>query len=355
MSDSNSPIFIVGWPRSGTTLLAKMLAAHPRLCCGPETHLFSKFLKFLVRSADAKNWPEQVVEAASLVKLASQPLLPLYLHSEESFREELICREPNLKSVLLALYANLLKRTKTRRVVEKTPNHMLHVKLIRTHFPNSPIIRIVRDPRDSAISMGKLSWMPDCPIAGALIWRRWFDSSKIFFEKDALSLTIRFEELVENTELCLRRLCLFVGEEYNYQMLDYHVTEDTVSTQAEVWKKDVSEKIMNSTVYRWKSLPAYDFGVSSVSHICGDIINYFNYECNDVVDVLDVKELALLPPCYVGSTYRAMAVRGKFTSIPVFYGSPRLGSLIRWNARSVWIFIASCLRFSPRTIVIVRL
>ena len=60
---SSSPIFVVGVPRSGTTLLAAMLGAHPRLVCGPETYFFQ-----CLRDVDARalcrrsDWPKAAVD-----------------------------------------------------------------------------------------------------------------------------------------------------------------------------------------------------------------------------------------------------------------------------------------------------
>ena len=60
---TSRPVFVVGGPRSGTTLLAAMLAAHPAFDCGPETHCLSRWARLgpreRARILDARDWPER--------------------------------------------------------------------------------------------------------------------------------------------------------------------------------------------------------------------------------------------------------------------------------------------------------
>src|SRR4051812_2800803 len=57
------PIFIVGVPRSGTTLLSAMLGAHPRLVCGPETHFFHQFGRRDPRAFGRRaDWPKVAID-----------------------------------------------------------------------------------------------------------------------------------------------------------------------------------------------------------------------------------------------------------------------------------------------------
>ncbi|MGB6222642.1 sulfotransferase family protein [Haloferula sp.] len=279
MSFSESPVFIVGWPRSGTTLLAKMLAAHPGMACGPESHLFSKISQGTIQQAlTSDDWVSSIAETVGGITLSGQGVLELYGHTASSFRDELSVRKPSMPEVLSALYSNLMTRTGAVRIVEKTPNHICHLDRIRSRFPKSRIIRITRDPRDAVFSMRKLPWMPDDIVAGSLLWDRWFRSSKDFFENDPLSMTVRYEDLATNCKVVLEEICEFIGENFDPCMESFYESSDTVFTPGESWKEDVSQPIDASRIYSWKKNEVDKEDLSLVSGICHKGIRYFEYE-----------------------------------------------------------------------------
>ena len=87
-----------------------------------------------------------------------------------------------------------------QRWVEKTPTHLVYLHEVRRHYPHAPIVRIVRDPRDVALSllnvaMGSIE-LHGRDLAVALCRR----SQRLFFEADRNSLTLRSEDLVVNPE-----------------------------------------------------------------------------------------------------------------------------------------------------------
>ena len=84
------PVFIVGWPRSGTTLLAKMLSAHPNMVCGAETHLFSKIPLVDLENA-LESSVDELVRLLVGLKLTGQSVIELYGVSESELRSYLAC------------------------------------------------------------------------------------------------------------------------------------------------------------------------------------------------------------------------------------------------------------------------
>lgn len=343
MSSNNTPVFIVGWPRSGSTLLAKMLAAHPALCCGPETHFFSKIKSgALEESLASREWIDATAGLISRLELTGQSVLGLYGYTNESFRAELAKNERTVHGVLSALYGNLLRRQSAERVVEKTPNHILCCDRIRQHFPDSPIIRIVRDPRDSSYSMGKLSWLPKDPVYCSLLWERWYRQSKPFFAEDTKTITIRYEDLVENPESVLKQVTSFIGEEYSNLMIDYHVSYDTVATPEETWKCDVSSRIDMSSAYRWKREYAQDADMEKVTRILSKALLFFNYnECDDL-ESLELEQFDALDLRSVEAAVRACELFRDNKEIVVFYGTMPSGfkrSILGYNFSSLIQFV----------------
>ena len=129
------------------------------------------------------------------------------------------------------------------RWVEKTPGHLVRVGMIRRHFPRSPIVRIVRDPRDVALSLMQVPWGVGTFLEGLLFWRGFDDQRHRFFEADGHSLTIRFEDLVAEPAATMGRVCRFLGEAFEEGMLDTAGSSAQVRRDDETWKAKVGSKI----------------------------------------------------------------------------------------------------------------
>src|SRR5690606_7190047 len=86
----DEPIVIVGAPRSGTTLLAAILASHSRICCGQETHFFSKLGSSAVEEAlNDPEWPRQATVLLASLDLSGQAVHELYGVTREEISDYL--------------------------------------------------------------------------------------------------------------------------------------------------------------------------------------------------------------------------------------------------------------------------
>lgn len=281
---ADAPIFVVGAPRSGTTLLASMLAGHPRIACGPETQFFNKLSPEQLRAAVAdRAWPERAVQLVSSLTLAGQAVVTLFGHTGRDVRDFLAVREPSAQALLESLtelYAH--KRGKTRWA-EKTPNHLLHLPALRQHYPDAPIIRIVRDPRDSALSMRQLPWASRSALANAHLWTTWFGASQPFFESDARTLTVRYEDLVGEPERVLAVVCSFIGEAFEPGMLEFTRSAKGVSSPNETWKAANARTLDTGRTGRWRQEdPALQ---RALTYTCRKGIEVFGYPCAETPTV----------------------------------------------------------------------
>jgi tetratricopeptide (TPR) repeat protein len=120
-----SPIFVVGFPRSGTTMLEQMLDAHPNLQSMDERAFLSNLVDHL--SNFGIEYPKD------LGKLTAEQ-----------------CEE--LRHVYWDLTARVAPREQGQRLVDKNPLHMLRLPLINRLFPNAPIILALRHPCDVILS-----------------------------------------------------------------------------------------------------------------------------------------------------------------------------------------------------------
>ena len=256
---SEVPIFIVGVPRSGTTLLAAMLAAHSRISCGPETHFFRRLAAADPdRLASPAHWPAAAVDFICAIRHAAMPghesrlLIEKYDLDRASVAAYLAGHQPAVAAMLGSVVEPTMRRMGKSRWAEKTPDHIEHLALIRRHFPQSPIVHIVRDPRDVALSLMEVPWGVSSFLEGLLLWRRQDAASAPFLAQDANTLTLHFEQLLLEPPTVIEALCRFLGEEFEPAMLDTSSTGRQVNSRDVAWKEKAAQPPDSSRVAVWR-------------------------------------------------------------------------------------------------------
>ena len=254
------PIFIVGVQRSGTTLLAAMLAAHSRLSCGPETHFFRRLAQVDAASLCAPDtWPCAAAQfVRSITHTGVEPhtrksLVDKYRLAPDSIDTYLRTKAPSIPEILRSVTEQHMIAKAKVRWVEKTPDHLLHTAAIREYFPGAPIIHIVRDPRDVALSLMNVPWGVKSLLEGLLYWERLERTSRDFFSTDRLCHTVRFEDLVGSPARELQKICEFIGEAYEEGMLDTSRTGSEINARNAPWKNKVSQAVDVSRLEVWRA------------------------------------------------------------------------------------------------------
>lgn len=165
------PVFIVGCGHSGTTLMLSILSAHSRLHAIPY---------------------------------------------ESSFIE----REPAEADWFVRRFNRATSRAAKRRWVEKTPHHIHHIAALLDRFGDARVIVMMRDGRDVACSLRARSG----DFAAGV--HRWLDDNAAAarFAGDTRVLFVKYEDLVSDRERQLRRVCDFLGEPFEPQLLAHHTT-----------------------------------------------------------------------------------------------------------------------------------
>jgi tetratricopeptide (TPR) repeat protein len=227
---STVPIFILGMPRSGTTLIEQILASHPQVFAGGELpHLTS-----------AVNGMRRTVDGSS-----GLPQLGLSL-TDSDIRD------------LGARYLTDTTRlaTTATRITDKMPANFRFVGLIHLALPNATIIHAVRDPVDTCLScFSKLfsagqNHTYDLAELGryyrgyqALMahWHRVLPPGRI--------LDVRYEDVVGDLEGQTRRVVGHCGLDWNPRCLEFYRTERPVRTASAT---QVRQPIYNSSIGRWQ-------------------------------------------------------------------------------------------------------
>jgi tetratricopeptide (TPR) repeat protein len=228
---SPKPVFIIGMPRSGTTLVEQILASHPDVRGAGELTLFERAMSD-VRSAmhQAPAYPEIALQM-----------------SGTHFRE--------LGARYLAGISQLAPSAS--HVTDKMPTNFLFAGLIHLALPRATIIHTVRDPVDTCISCFSRLFTEvnfqtyDLAELGryyrhyqALMahWHRVLPAGRI--------LDVSYEETVADLEGAARRILTHCGLAWDPRCLDFHLTERVVRTASAT---QVRQPIYRSSVGRWRA------------------------------------------------------------------------------------------------------
>lgn len=209
--------FIVGSPRSGTTLLRLMLDSHPELAIPPETG-------FLPAVRDLKERGEALRERffeAIVTFPANAPAWDDFQISAETFQARLAAVRPfTAASGVRLFYRMYAARFGKPRWGDKTPLYSHHLRAIQEMLPEARFIHLVRDGRDAAVSLREHWFSPGRDIAvQATFWRDNLLAARREGAACRHFLEVRFEDLVRNPEAVLREICDFISLDFRPEML----------------------------------------------------------------------------------------------------------------------------------------
>jgi tetratricopeptide (TPR) repeat protein len=222
-SASEQPVFIVGMPRSGTSLAEQILASHPAVFGAGEVIFWNAaYNAYVDAELEGKN-------AAALIP---------------GMAAEYINR-------LIAMSGTAL------RVVDKMPANFLYAGLIHAAFPKARIIHMQRHPIDTCLSIYFQNFFNIGPYANdfdnlAHYYRQYLritDHWRAVLPATTL-LEIPYEALVDDQEGWTRRMLDFIGLRWDPKCLDFHQTDRVVIT-ASKWQ--IRQKISKSSAGRWRN------------------------------------------------------------------------------------------------------
>lgn len=201
--EGGSFIFIIGAPRSGTTWLHRMLEQHPAIATAPrELTLFSRYL--------APAYASFRKEKGHMDRGDWQQGLPL-LMSEAEFAE-------GLRAITAAVYQRVL-RTKpgASLILDKHPGYTYHLPLIEQLVPGGRYIHLLRDGRETAISMlsarAKMGFGAQSMEDAAREWAESVRLARLHGARvgESRFMEVRYEDFVRNTEDGLGKVLGFCG------------------------------------------------------------------------------------------------------------------------------------------------
>jgi hypothetical protein len=252
---NDGPIFIVGAPRSGTTLLQYMLRSHPRISLPTgESHFMVPIYQNRLQYGDLKQ-PQNIESVLKDMYRKSREFLETDLHGirfEIESMTKLICQKGclTIPDVFSTIYEENARGEGKVRWGEKTPWYLLHMPLILEMFSNVQFVHIIRDGRDVALSL--FNRRHDFGVYNifnaAEYWTGYLErGQKLGAQlKSTAYHEVRYEDLLEKPHETVRRICDFLGEKYSERVVDYKTS--TVAGKTPLLLKPIQK----SNAYKWK-------------------------------------------------------------------------------------------------------
>jgi Flp pilus assembly protein TadD len=253
--DSFRPVFFVGFPRSGTTLLEQVLKAHPGLVTTDEKSPLSAVIREL------RGYPGGYPHA--LDRLAPEDLGRL----RQYFRE--FCR---------ANFADL----KDKKLVDKLPLNIVHLGLAELLFPEAKVLVALRDPRDACLScfmqkfeinhaMANFLDLRTTGLAYNAVMGSWLHYRALFEDR---WLEYRYESLVANFDETVTRVLDFIGVGWHEAIHGYRqaARQRVITTPS---YRDVTAPVNDSALARWRR---YEQQMAPILPSLEPFIEAFAYE-----------------------------------------------------------------------------
>jgi tetratricopeptide (TPR) repeat protein len=226
----NSPIFVLGQPRTGTTLIERIITAHSQVHSAGELQQFGLALRRLSNYRNPKRFSAELFENA--LQLEPKKVGGLYLQTSGKMRGN------------------------TERFVDKLPQNYLMIPMILKALPNAKIVHLVRDPMDACFASFK-QLFADAYIHSydqgetarhharyrklMQVWRERFPGR--FFD-------ISYEETASNLEPNARALLDYLELPWEDACLDFHLQDGAVSTAS---ASQVREPAHTRSIGRWRN------------------------------------------------------------------------------------------------------
>lgn len=249
---NDTPFFVLGAARSGTTLLRLMLNRHSRLAIPFESHFLRQI--FAELPADRPLGTRETERMAELV-VGEKNFRTWHLDAAD-VRRELIRRAPApLATLVDALFRMEIAPTGKPRWGDKTPNYYTCWRQLMGLFAGSRLIHIIRDGRDVSLSLERVGWHGPTMSDRARYWHERVEMAHEAARElgPARNLIVYYEELVLDSRGTLQAICDFLGETFEPGMLEFF--EDATAHLSDI-DGDVHTKLQRpprpEDVGRWR-------------------------------------------------------------------------------------------------------
>jgi Sulfotransferase family len=258
---SDRPLFVVGCPRSGTTMLSLMLHAHPNLAIPPETRFLVKTWRRRRDFGDLQTQQQRQALAESVTKVGSQ-VRDLGL-SRDDLMQKILDGPPTIGSGFGIVFREFAQLHGRARWGDKRPAYYQEVDVLLRLFPDAQIVHIIRDGRANVASLKRMPWWRYSSYFAMVTWS--FAESCMRRNQRRLPAdtfySIRYESLVADPEGELRKLCAFLDEDFHEAMLEPQRVTGVVPERKH-WHESLKTGVNQSAVESWRAgLEPWELGL----------------------------------------------------------------------------------------------
>jgi tetratricopeptide (TPR) repeat protein len=231
---NSDPVFLIGFPRSGTTLLDTILRTHNSIEVLEEKPLVDKLLKEIKKKMNCSFSNLEKIDEFQINKL-----------------QELYNKEKK----------NYLKFDKGKIYVDKFPLNIVFLAEINKIFPNAKYILALRNPRDSVLSCFMQSFTPNDAMSNMLsikdasnLYDRTMELFKIYEKILHLKLhIIKYENVINNFEPTIKSLLKFLELEWTDNLNEFYKTAENKRIISTPSYDQVNKPLYNKSIGRWKN------------------------------------------------------------------------------------------------------
>lgn len=281
----NIPMFfVVGRPRSGTTLLRTLFDAHPEVTFPPECqfiiNLYPKYGKIT-------DWNKKHLESF-YNDLVNEWLFDTWKVDNKNLKERLMQYTGqhsygSICKVVYLEYNSLFEKKQVRFIGDKNPGYAIYTKLLLKIFPEAKFIHILRDYRDNFVSIKNVDFELPVPSLVVQKWKYFFKKfnkdSHLFPERYRV---INYEKLATNPEIEFSSLCNFVGIDFDRSVFSFHQKKDEMLKHypegyIKTYHTSLMEKINTSKIGVWQKQLS-NRQVKLMDYTIGNIAEEAGYE-----------------------------------------------------------------------------
>lgn len=246
------PILLVGCPRSGTTLLSVILHAHPRIAMPPET-------RFLFPVYQRRNTFGDLSSPRNRRKLARRITGRRTRFRQLGLdRRKIINRiaqgPPTIGSAMAIVWSEYARSRGKQRWGEKRPLYWQQMDWLLRLFPDAQVIHLIRDPRACVASLLDVHWWRGGFYDAVATWVMSDRELRAFGRRagPGCYYPLRYEDLLADPRTELRKLCDFLGEQFDDAMLEFATASHDIVPEHKVWHSLTHEPLDASRGQRWR-------------------------------------------------------------------------------------------------------
>lgn len=286
-------IFVISQPRSGSTLLQRVLAGSPEVQTSAETWLMLHPVYWNKGTWNSRKKQIETEYNAWWARAAVEEFLDNYTDGRQIYDEA-------IRAWAKVIYANALNQNGKAYFLDKTPRYFFIIKDLYRLFPQAKFVFLLRNPMAVLASELNTYVKGDWPVLGRFRPDLLDAPGWILEGIDMLgdqAITVRYEDFVSDPEKQIACLCRFLGIRFHEEMLVYSKTPQPIGRFNDPSGVARHSSTTTASVDKWQQLVHDDqslyFARCYLEALGKDTISRFGYDYAEITSILHTRELLL--------------------------------------------------------------